>query len=813
MRKISLNGIWHGKCIDKPEIQFDGVVPGSVLNDLIENNFTCQNVFYRDNAESVQKYENYNWVYSKTFEVGDLSDDMLLVFGRLDTYCDIYLNGSHLGYCDNGFIPHRFRVENIIKAGENTIEIYFYSPIKKVEGKKALTGAFTTERMYTRRTQCTYGWDWNMRFVTCGIGDDVYLQYKDDRLVIRDSYIYTRSIDEDSAQIGIDINFEKSLGGLLTFEIYSDNGALVKSFSRYCDEEFVSLTVDIEQPLLWFPLGYGKQNLYRFIVRCGQKSLYDEKFGIRTVKITELADEKGGESYRKCTELKKSKFARVYDENVSFSCFTLKVNGVKVMCKGANWVPCEPFKNGKEKEKISKLLALAKEAGVNMLRVWGGGAFECEHFYDECSRLGIMVTQDFLMACGEYPENEEWFKKHLKAEAQYVSIFLRNKPCLMWWSGDNENAIGGRETDEKYLGRTAACHVIAPIVHRNDPYRRFFASSPYGGSKYGSQTVGTTHNTQFLADIFEKLESDDLSDYKGFFKQFRARFIAEEPTMGSIQTASLKKFLNKDDIYGEDLSMMRYHTKSNPFLEKTLFEYTYEFAQKLLGEFLNGTDRCFKLKYIQYEWVRITMEQARREKWFCSGLIYWMFNDCWPAASGWAFVDYYCVPKASYYSFKRCSAPVICSVDRQDDKYVIYGCNDTLNDASGVMKVYRFDNTDAYRKCEELKVRITKNSSQKVAVLPVYDNEFIVAEFEYDGGKDVTFYKEGGLRLKKTDIDYTVSENKITVKADKYIHSLAIDGDIIAEDNYFSMLPNEERSVGYNGAGEIIIEAYSLEGE
>ena len=110
MRKISLNGIWHGKCIDKPEIQFDGVVPGSVLNDLIENNFTCQNVFYRDNAESVQKYENYNWVYSKTFEVGDLSDDMLLVFGRLDTYCDIYLNGSHLGYCDNGFIPHRLEM-------------------------------------------------------------------------------------------------------------------------------------------------------------------------------------------------------------------------------------------------------------------------------------------------------------------------------------------------------------------------------------------------------------------------------------------------------------------------------------------------------------------------------------------------------------------------------------------------------------------------------------------------------------------------------------------------------------------------------
>ena len=298
-----------------------------------------------------------------------------------------------------------------------------------------------------------------------------------------------------------------------------------------------------------------------------------------------------------------------------------------------------------------------------MIRIWGGGAFESKHFYDECSRLGITVTQDFLMACGSYPEDEDWFIEELKKEAKYAARLMRNQPCLMWWSGDNENAVNGCDTDENYQGRRSAYEGIAPILYNEDPMRRFLPSSPFGGKKYASNTVGTTHNTQYLGEMFGYFLQDDCSDYKEFFKKFRARFIAEEPQMGAISLPSLKKIMGDEYIYEGD-EMWLYHTKTNPCLPHELYEYIVGFARAVLGDFKDGKDRVFKFRYIQYEWIRVVMEQMRREKGFCSGIVYWMLNDCWPAASGWSLIDFYNLPKDAYYSFKRCAKPVVSSIDK-----------------------------------------------------------------------------------------------------------------------------------------------------
>jgi beta-mannosidase len=293
-----------------------------------------------------------------------------------------------------------------------------------------------------------------------------------------------------------------------------------------------------------------------------------------------------------------------------------------------------------------------------MLRVWGGGAFETKHFYNECSRLGIMVTQDFLMACGAYPEEEAWFIEELRKEAEYVARLCRNQPCLVWWSGDNENAVKGCDTDEDYRGRRSAYLGIAPVIYRLDPCRRFLPSSPFGGKLYASNTVGTTHNTQYLGHLFEYLERDDLSDYKDEFKKYRARFIAEEPQLGAVSLPSLRRFMNNSDIFDND-NMWRYHTKSNPSVKTELFDYMLGMAEKILGKFEDPYDKLFKLQYLQYEWIRVVMEQAKREREFCSGLVFWMMNDCWPAASGWALIDFYNLPKNAFYSFRRCAKPLL----------------------------------------------------------------------------------------------------------------------------------------------------------
>lgn len=812
MSAINLNGKWclAGVPPDGKKFQLEGTVPGSALHDLvIQAAEGDEDIFWRDNAQKYRKYENCDWVYTKKFNLDRNINNAVLVFEKIDTYCDIYLNGRYVGECDNAFIPHSFDLGDIPCEGENELEIYFKSPLKVSSGKKRRPCAFASyERLYTRRPQCTYGWDWTMRFVTCGIPGNVYIQVSESGIKIKDAYVYTADIDEDSASIGIDAELEEfSPGAVLDFEIYDEAQKLVRKISKYCEEAFIRLYTDIVNPSLWYPLGYGMQPLYRLKIKSNGKQLFSTRFGIRTVKIIELPDDKDSENYRKCIELKKTEFSKQYDINEEFTGFILKVNGKKIMCKGANWVPCEPFAGGSTDEKVTKLLELAADAGVNMIRVWGGGDFETEHFYDECSELGIMVTQDFLMACGQYPEDEEWFREQLGKEAEYIVHLIRNKPCLVWWSGDNENAINGNDLQKDYRGRTSAYKAIAPVIYHKDPYRRFLPSSPYGGANYASNTVGTTHNTQFLGDFFRFIEQGDLEHYKEYFKLYNARFIAEEPCLGAVSEQSLARFMTQEDIYGDDSRMWLYHTQSNPALKKEIFEYITEFAEKLMGEFTSPEDRLFKLKYLQYEWIRVSLERTRREKWFCSGIIYWMLNDCWPAAAGWALIDYYAAPKAAYYSFKRAAKPLVLSVDLEDDLYKIHLCNDSVK-RSAVLRWYAVsEGGKTVFKSDCIEVLAKEGTSSIVHEVPaarVPDDCFIVVDVMH--GKQILdrgFYKNGKLTITPCNGRITllkVDDISVTIKANAYVHAVELTGDALFEDNYFSMMEGEEKVIGFKNS-------------
>ena len=209
MLKIELCGEWSVRGKDRygNDISFKGTVPGCVHTDLIAGGYIDGDIFFRDNAEKIRWIEDCDWVYTKEFKVDLMHRNLCLCFEGLDTYCDIYLNGKHLGYCDDMFIPHRFNINSFVKYGENNVlEVRFYSPIAAVRGRKKRDGAFTTERLYTRRMQCTYGWDWVYRFVTCGIFRPVYLEYKSS-VDIENIYINTEEIDAHSAQISCEIDF------------------------------------------------------------------------------------------------------------------------------------------------------------------------------------------------------------------------------------------------------------------------------------------------------------------------------------------------------------------------------------------------------------------------------------------------------------------------------------------------------------------------------------------------------------------------------------------------------------------------------
>ena len=631
MTKIDLCGAWE--LFDEDGRKYSGKVPGCVHTDL----FSLQEMFWEKNSQKCRFIEEKDWNYVKSFEVETVLQNAELVFEGLDTYCDIYLNDVKVGSAENMFIPHKFAVDGILRAGRNTLRVHFFSPIKAVEGKELFPGAFTRERLHSRRMQCTYGWDWVDRFVTCGIFRPVYLTFHNE-MELEHVYVFTDSIDEYSAQIKVIETmrgFES--GGLVKTEVFAPDGRRVEWAEHYCEERQNIIYFDLENPQLWYPHPYGEQPLYTLKITVGNQ-MSEQRFGIRTVKILQLKDTEK-RVIEKCKELQQTESGREWDWNEEFSGFILLINGMKIFCTGANWVPCEPFPSAESEEKMTGILEKAVSAGINMVRVWGGGLFEKQYFYDECDRLGILVTQDFLMACGTYPEKEPEFQKHLEKEAEFAALYLRNHPSLVWWTGDNENAVEGCDTDSNYPGRISARKIIAPVLERLDYNRVFLFSSPYGGKKYASKTVGTTHNTQFLGNIFQYVHEEEIADYREYWKGYIARFIAEEPSMGAIGKESLGEFISEENQ--ECYDMWLHHTKTNPALGRELLDIIVEFAQKLFGSDKDWENKYFKLRYLQYEWIRFTLGSARSNAWFNSGIVYWMLNDCWPAVIGWSVLDLY----------------------------------------------------------------------------------------------------------------------------------------------------------------------------
>jgi len=792
-------------------------VPGCVHTDLMANGI-IKDLYWRDNNKQYSWIEDCDFSYYCRFDT-EVSDSAQLVFEGLDTYCDIYLNDQKIGSADDMFIEHRFNISGKLKAKDNLLRIDFRSAVKEVEGMPLYEAAFTAERMNTRRIQCTYGWDWVDRFVTCGIYRNVYIEYGND-LCCNSAYIYTESIDKYSAQLYLELEFKNyGDGGSVDIEILSPKGETVAGTSLYVREPKAVRRFDISNPQLWYPYGYGGQPIYTLKVTVGENT-YTENFGIRTVKILQLADKEGDEYYKLCKKLQERKHEEIEDKNTSFSGFMLLINGKKIFCSGANWVPSEPFPSAETPERFEKYISLAKDMGLNMLRVWGGGIFENKYFYDCCDKNGILVTQDFLMACGTYPEKEEWFIEKLKKEAEYAVKYLRNHPCLVWWSGDNENATLGSDTMSDYRGRDSALHGIAPSIYKYDWSRQFLPSSPYGGETYASFTKGTTHNTNFVGEMYEYFDEADCSDYKEYFGKFLARFIAEEPTFGAVSRKSALKFMTEEDLADANQEMLRYHTKNNPCLKKEVFDYTTTFALKVLGEPENSADRYFKYKYIQYEWVRLVFENIRRNIGFCNGLVFWMFPDCWPAALGWSFVDYYCMPKASFYAFRRCANQVSGSVIKGTNGYNAVVSNAYEKEISVKVKAYLLKKSNGFAVCDSCESEIScKGYSACEYKLPwsADSDNLVVCKFESENVTDTAFYKDGALNITDCSSDITVVriDNSVIVKAEKYVHTVEFEGDYLFSDNYFSLLPGEERTVTFQKLNvfednDIDVTAYTL---
>jgi len=804
--RIELNTNWRVTGLGKGgEVvgPFAAAVPGHVHSDLIRHGL-IKDPMWRDQALESQWIESFDWVYETEFAwpADRERDAAVITFEGLDTIASIELNGKPIGAACNMFISHSFPAGASLLPGNNRLRVHFTSVQAVLQDKDLgkYTSLFSQDRVYLRRMQCTFGWDWVHRLVSYGIWRPVYIDCHPAG-EIKDTYIRTVRLDGKSAKLSWEANAAvRGQGNSLRLRLADQTGAVIWEHTAIADGDHPTTgEIDLENPRLWWPAGYGEPYLYKFHTAllapdgtiCDEKS---EEIGIRTVEVEQIPDAQG-------------------------SSFTIVVNGARIFAKGGNWVPADPFPSVVSQERYAHLLQALVDGNMNMLRVWGGGTYELPDFWNTCNRLGIMVSLDFMMACAQYPEHEQWFVDEMNTEVAAAVKELRNHPSLIFYSGDNELAMIS-DLEDGYWGREMSALVTGPLCAKLDPIRPYFPTSPYYGTPANSQDEGDCHYSSWY-DVDFIL--GDLLDYRERISKGRGRFLSESAVAGSPPLSSLLKMMTMEDIASPSAEMWEFRTKDNPYNgqdELTHYRMLEKTANVLFGESDCIAMKVKKLEYVQYEFARLQGEHYRRNKYASSGLLFWMYNDCWPA-NGWAMVDYFGLPKAGYYGAKKAFQPLMVSLEDRGSEVGIWLVNDTLEDCSGQIAVRSVRTGGGELFAGRIDADVPANAAllagtlSKAGIGLAQAADVVVQAIWYPGtgtpedaagiAMDRTVYFDVlpyELQLAKATLQVTVLPNDdysgvIEIATDVYARVITIEDELLLEDNYFDMLPGETRRISY----------------
>lgn len=757
-----------------------------------------------DNFLSCEWIENRSWWFKKVFCIDDEvlnSDTIELSLDSLDAEADIFLNGFHLGHHKSAFYPFIQNVKKYVKTGENMLLIRLSSgleyiseldiaEIKDFVCTEGVWGRGDKRRSYVRKPQFVYGWDWGPRVATCCIMNARIEAHN--KLAIRSVHACTEEIGE-GARLSFTIEVENlhyysTLESKLKlqvlygdFEVLTvDREVLLRSGLNYIEFE-----ATIKDAKLWWPNGMGDQPLYTvkvFAAADNVLSVYPEfKFGIRSL---QLIQEK---------------------INCNERSFAFEINGVRTYCKGGNWIPADSIYARVSGEKYDTLLMEAKEANFNMLRVWGGGIYERDIFYEKCDEYGIMLWQDFMFACALYPDNLEWFRREAEKEMDYQTRRLRNHASLVLWCGNNENhwAMDQWWIYDKVpvsFGGAYCYNEIAPRVIRNNcPKTPYWNSSPYGGEKPNGSDMGDQHywfDGMMNHDINKRVMPEQ-------YDQVTAKFVSEYGYIGPCRKSSIEKYHGGLPL---DKSGRIWQIHNNTFEKETVpagITKHYADAEGLdMDSYLLYAGLCQGLMY------GYSLEAMRFKK-DCSGSLFWMYNDCWGEV-GWTVIDYYLKRKISYYFVKRAFAPVKLIMREVDGKIKVMGSNDT-GKAVKLAVVYGYTSFDGSDLDTQEAVFQIKPFSRDIVV------EFSRGEHDIHKGvyfvrpdfgtmdvnaavlRLVDFRRMDILKPNLTITDVKASESNIelTVTTDTYAHGVHfnLDDGIRLSDEYFDLLPGESRRI------------------
>jgi len=757
--------------------------------------------------------EDKSWWFSKDFSVTAReleAQSVRLVLESLDLCADVFVNGQHVGAHQSCHYPFEAEIGGCVREGVNTLTVRLTAGHEKIapEQLRYIEDYICTEsrdgrgdrgekaRAFLRKPQYVYGWDWAPRIATVGIMKNAFLLVKDD-FAINHVHPVTLEVDVEkkSARMRFEVQFESrkpisTCEALVSLDVFFGDEkvlALQKEALAESGVNFVSFEAVIENARFWWPSGAGEQPLYTVCATLkteeGESAAEPVQTGIRTVALNL---DKLGEGARR---------------------FAVEVNGVIIYCKGGNWIPSDSIYARVTPEKYEALIREARDCNFNMLRIWGGGLYERDEFYNLCDQYGILVWQDLMFACSLYPDDKEWFLAECAKEIDYQAKRLRHHPCLALWCGNNENQsifekyFAGMQRDTATGGLVIYNELAPNILRAISPEIPYWRSSPYGGLWPNDNEVGDRHHwgdCTMNNDMNKRITPEE-------YDKTTSKFISEYGYIGPCSEETIRKYYGDNKVTrGDRIWNLHNNTFEKETVPAGIRKHYAEPDDLQLADYLQYARLVQGLMYAY------SLESIRFYE-HSGGSLFWMYNDAWGEV-GWTIIDYYLDRKPSYYYVKRAYAPVKLILRPSADQkgVLVMGVNDTPA-AADLLLEYGYAGFDgAY-----------ETARQEVMLKPF--SKGIMATFAMpskDMRRGVVYARAEGIPLailRTGDFkDYALAESavsiekieakggdyQVTVKSEGYSHavSFGLDASIRLSDEYFDMLPGDVRTVVIYGA-------------
>ena len=794
-------------------LRIQGSVPGDITADLFKTGKIADPYFGLNHKELGWILET-DFTYCTTFDVREdiwECEDICLTFDGIDIFAEIYLNGKCLGTTENMFLQYQYSVKDIVQKKDNFLEVKMLSTKKKMSeiDTEDYWGIFNDERLFIRKAQCHFGWDWAPDMPGYGICKPVWVEGRSKH---RFTDVSTRTYNNGKVCVFTELNYDiipvkdrygKPLEEIpeyvksdrIIYKIAKEPYKEIQKTDCLCYEQLVQgaknfANFEIDNPKLWWPSGYGDQPMYFYqveLVRDGK--VLDTKEGKLAFREVRLEQEPIAAERLECK---------------------LVVNGIPIFVKGSNWVPMECFTGEMRFNKYEKLLTQARDGNMNMLRVWGGGIYENDIFYELCDQMGIMIWQDMMFACADIPEEKPEFMENVKKEIDYQIRRLRCHPSIVLWSGGNEKV--GSICKQVSHGDFFVDVILRGMIANMDDSRPIIKQSPHGMTELANDTTsGDSH-----ISAYEVALELGMDKYRDLISENVASFVSECTLMGPGSLESYQKVFPQDKMwpmneYWDDrLSDNPYATIVMSFAKRQKI-----CADRMYGECTSAKDFIKKGMTVHAEHFRAESEYARSNKGNTWGFMNWMYSDTWPSGS-LSLVDYYCEPKQVYYQMRRSYVPILVTFTQNHvGETVLSIVNDKIETISGELEygLKNLDGTICWS--QRVAVEVAANGTYWKEITEEFkkDNTYLYVTGTLNDIDISNIYSDSMWMNCKFESDYSYHASEIedgmivTVKARKFAKGITLklpeNEKYTYSDNYFDLQAWEEKTVVIRGKASV----------